>query len=378
VNCGLIVLCFVSVLALGSQSAASYATYLLALAMLVTFRDWDDVFSVRFLWLILALLCYLGASTFWSTPAEPGEAASILVRAFLIVMFVVAFAECQLRGELQRWLGRALTLVGTAAALAAIVYFAETRDEYGRLMGLGQLDNPNVAVLVYAVVLIFALDILFGDASRRWRAAAAGCAGVLVFAVFLTGSRAGWISTASGVSAFVLAQRVASPGRFAAVAAGAAAILAAVIGVLLADDSMREILLPRGDSYRPAIWTVVLSNLTDAGIWFGAGINTSDDIIVAGHLIQHAHNMYLSVAWQGGVIALAMFVGIIVWALRTLYLNYAERDAKLAVGCFAIALTAYCFDGHELVDKVSDTWFLFWLPVAICLGYRWHTPRLEP
>ncbi|MCZ6658234.1 MAG: hypothetical protein O7C67_13135, partial [Gammaproteobacteria bacterium] len=84
VNAVLIVLCFVSVLALSSQSGASYATYFLALAMLFTVRQWNDVFSVRLLWGIVALLLYLALTSFWSTPFDSGEALSIFARAVLV------------------------------------------------------------------------------------------------------------------------------------------------------------------------------------------------------------------------------------------------------------------------------------------------------
>jgi len=38
-----------------------------------------------------------------------------------------------------------------------------------------------------------------------------------------------------------------------------------------------------------------------------------------------------------------------------------------------MALPAYLLDGHELLDKISDTWFLIWLPVALALSLRWHS-----
>ncbi|MCH8142128.1 MAG: hypothetical protein IH908_11095, partial [Proteobacteria bacterium] len=112
INALLIVLCFVSVLLLRTQSGASYATYLLAIAMLVTINQWNDVFSVRLMWGTVVLLLYLALTSFWSNPFVGREAFSIFSRAFLVFFFVVAFAECQLRGQLQRWLGRAMAVVG--------------------------------------------------------------------------------------------------------------------------------------------------------------------------------------------------------------------------------------------------------------------------
>ena len=81
--------------------------------------------------------------------------------------------------------------------------------------------------------------------------------------------------------------------------------------------------------------------------------------------------MYLAVLFQGGAVAAAMFAALLVMVVRTLFQNYESTDAKLAIGILGIALSSYMLDGHELVDKVGETWFLFWLPVAISVGLTW-------
>ena len=120
VNSVLIVLCFASVLALSSQSAASYPTYLLAISMALTARSWSDVFSSSLVWLLIALLGYLCLSVLWSDPLSARDALGLAMRALLVFLFTVAMAECQVRGQVQRWLARALAIVGSIAAAAAI------------------------------------------------------------------------------------------------------------------------------------------------------------------------------------------------------------------------------------------------------------------
>ena len=63
-----IVVCFVGVLLLPSQSAASYPTYLLALLMLATAARWKDALQLPLVWLIGSLLIWLSSSTLWSDP----------------------------------------------------------------------------------------------------------------------------------------------------------------------------------------------------------------------------------------------------------------------------------------------------------------------
>jgi hypothetical protein len=76
INSVLIVLCFVSVLMLESQSAASYSTYLLSISMLLTLGAWDDVFRQPLLQGISVLLGWLVLSSLWSTPFEIRAAAA--------------------------------------------------------------------------------------------------------------------------------------------------------------------------------------------------------------------------------------------------------------------------------------------------------------
>ena len=108
----LIVCCFVAVLLLPSQSRASYPTYILAIVMLVSFTAWHDVFQLPLIRWIVALLLWLNMSVFWSDAFVLREAVSVWTRSILILAFVVAAAECQLRGQLQRWMATALTWVG--------------------------------------------------------------------------------------------------------------------------------------------------------------------------------------------------------------------------------------------------------------------------
>jgi hypothetical protein len=70
-----------------------------------------------------------------------------------------------------------------------------------------------------------------------------------------------------------------------------------------------------------------------------------------------------------------LFLWLLSRTLRELARHFDESDAKLALGVLALALPSYLLDGNELLDKVGDTWFLIWLPVALALGLRWHNYR---
>jgi O-antigen ligase len=371
INSLLIVLCFVSVLALSSQSAASYPSYLLALSMLLAVRSWNDVFATRMIWIVVGLVGYLCVSTFWSDPFSWRKVFGIFGRGLLVFTFVVALAECQLRGQVQLWLGRALAIVGMGAAMAAMTGYFLNSPPGSRLSGLGQLDNPVVVGLIMGAVLILLVDIVLADPSRRWRAAAVAGAVTVALAIFLSGSRNAWISSCIGLLVLLYARRIKDPQRFVAAFMALLIVMSAILLAMMMSDTSRDLLLPRGDSFRLGIWSEVLSRVTKDAPLIGLGIGTPDQVRLGNEIFSHPHNMYLAVYFQGGLLALLLFWVLIVWCLSVLFKSYAARNAKLALGLLSMALASYLFDGHELVDKVGETWFLFWLPVSMALGLSW-------
>ncbi len=370
----LIVSSFVAVLILPSQSRASYPSYFLALLMFATYPHWKDVFSVGLLRWTVALLLWLAASTFWSQEFDLRDASSVWVRVVLVLFFIVAVAECQFRGQLQRWMVSAMTLVGASAVLVALINFLLTQPEDSRLNGMGQLDTHVIAALVYGVSLLFVMRYVMQTQPGIKRTAAYVACAMIVLSIILSDSRNAWVSVTLGVMAFVLAHRVRDVKQFVAALAAGGLLVAMVLMLGILSDPLRDLILPRGDSFRLEVWSETLNRLQGHMI-AGRGILTSDDVVVGAYLMQHPHSMYLSMVHQGGLIALGLYLMVLLSAIKTLLANYDSGDAKLALGIFVTALSAHLLDGHELVDKVGSSWFLIWLPVAVAMGLSWTRPR---
>ncbi|MEM9620696.1 MAG: O-antigen ligase family protein [Pseudomonadota bacterium] len=371
---GLVVASFVAVLLLPSQSAASYPSYLLALLMLCTFGSWRDIFSVSLLRWIVLLLSWLSISVFWSDTFELREAVSVWIRVMLVSLFIVAVAECQFRGQLQRWMMHALTLVGAAAALSALLNFLLTQPADGRLNGMGQLDTHVIAALIYGVALLFVLRYITQSQHGWRRIGAAVVALTIVVCIYLSDSRNAWVSVSLGVMAFVLAHVVRDARQFIAALVAGGLLLAVLLLLGITSEPLRDLILPRGDSFRLEVWGQTLERL-QGHMLFGRGILSSDDVVVAGYIMQHAHSMYLSVLSKGGLVALLFYIVILVQTVSVLISNYQNGDAKLALSILVVALFAHLLDGHELVDKIGSSWFLIWLPVAVAVGLSWSKPR---
>jgi len=370
INSALLVAAFLGVLLLSSQSAASMVSYLLCLSMLVCFKEWRDVLHCPMIWPVLAILIYLPLTSFWSEGFSWRGFFSQLSRALLTFCFVVAFAECQLRGVLRRWLFLALAGTAAAVALLCIFLFYLNPPWDGRLNGLGQLDTQVVAGLVFGFATLAVLHTAFTNATRPvWLTLM--LLTPLVAAVWLTGSRNATLSLLLGGAVLVLAHRQPTVRRFIWSVVPIFVIVLVAVGMAWLLPDLREQVFPRGDSFRLLIWEQTWLRLQESP-WFGLGILTSDDILMEGLRFHHPHNLYLSVALQGGLLGLALFFWLLLRVLREFQLAYQQHDVKFALGVLGLALPAYALDGHELLDKIGDSWFLIWLPVAIALGMRWH------
>ena len=360
-----------SIFVLTSQSASSWPTYILGAFVLAGAAKWRTLFFDRGVLLVVLLLAYIPLSSLWSTPWDARDAFSQVMRALLVFTFVVCIAESVQVDWFVRRLTQAMAVCGTlAAAVAIAVFFVESPDD-GRLNGLGQLDTHVMAAMVYAFAAVCALAWLASDgpSARRW--VAGGCVVVLVVAVSLTGSRNAMVCIAFGLGCLLIADRVSTAHGFI-LAAGSLAVglLVALLAAYSIMPGAADMILPRGDSFRAAIWLDYAARIRVDGLWFGLGVLTPDLIQVSGHDVLHPHNLYLAVTHQSGLLGLALLVTVITATLHTLFKHYDEPAAKLALAVWAMALPGYLLDGHELVDKVGWTWLLFWLPVGIGLGIR--------
>lgn len=373
----LLLTCFAAVLLLSSQSAASLLTYLLTLLVLASYRTWLDLARNELFILVASLLLYLSLSVFWSEPWTWRDFGSMLVRTLLVCAFLVGMALVQLRGQVQLWLRRVMVLVGGGTIVVAVGNYLIWPPEGGRLNGLGQLDAHVIAALVYGFVSIMALQMWLREKRLYWRVPAALTILIAVYAIYASDSRNAWVSVALGLSVLLLAEKIRERDLFRSGVIMIGLLAAIALVFLFMNETTQAMLLPRGTSFRPEIWDQAIDRIFAGHAWFGLGINTDNNFQVQESIFLHPHNLYLSVLYQGGFVALGMFLLVLWKTLRELLLAYDDADAKLALGVLGLALPAYMLDGHELLDKIGSTWFLIWFPVAIAVGLRWSRSLQE-
>ena len=176
------------------------------------------------------------------------------------------------------------------------------------------------------------------------------CVVALCAAVVLSGSRNAIACLVLGSACLGIAHRSATRSRFVVHGAALAAVLlvALVLSIRLVPGA-EALILPRGDSFRPGIWSAYAARIAADGLWFGLGVLTRDPIEVEGFPVLHQHGLFLAVAHQGGLLALGLTLTVVGVVLRTVFAHYEQPEAKLGLAIWALALPGYLLDGHELV-----------------------------
>jgi O-antigen ligase len=318
-------------------------------------------------WLVLALFLWFCTSYFWSIdPPATFERMRAYAQVMMIVWIVWELAEKagDLRDLMRAYVGgswvlAALTIASFASRGAAdqVRFAAEGQDpnDVARFLDLGL---PLAALLV--------------NAEPRWwrKALALGYLPVGLAGVLLTASRGGFLAASIAIAGcgFLLAR-----GHRRAVMSGVLASLAMAVAfwfVVPHATIARIATIPEefagGDlNQRLSIWAAGWQAFVHAP-WLGSGAGS---FVGASRLAQFdtAHNTALSIAVEGGVVALALALGIIVASWHGVL--SMPRSARIG---FGTALMVWILTSMvATVEASRSTWFLLaTLSVAARLAFE--------
>jgi len=319
------------------------------------------------------------ASAAWADDDARAAAYGVRVALGVTLVFVV-FAAIRRPAHAQ-WL--IWGYIGGAAASAVVGFFGPTYAGDPARLG-GGLGDPNflAAMLVPAIVLaIFALSWTT-HAIQRWILVAC----VLLFAIslFETQSRGGLVALAATLLAALV---LAGPAR---------ARFALLVGVLLVvglvyysafapPQAIERLSSPGGGTGRTDLWSVATDVIADHPL---LGVGAGNFPLVAPEYAAHtinltsvhlvvdtpkaAHNTYLGVASELGVVGLAAFVVVVavtlvlVWRSIGLFARSADIALELVSRAVLISLigllTAFVFLSGETEKPL---WLLIGLAIAL-------------
>ena len=221
----------------------------------------------------------------------------------------------------QEDLGRVLTWL-VWSYVAMFPYALRQMIRYDERLGVGIYEaNYLATILVLLVPVAFAFASLQRVQARRWLWMGAGL--TLVLMIVLTGSRGGFVGLVAAGVIFVYRRR--------GLAAAAGVLLALVVGVLAVPSelSTRALATISGDSQLPAELTA--SNKAHVGLFWAAlrMISESPLIGVGPENFRDlsklytglpqaniAHNMFLEIGAETGLVAVALFVLVLASAFR--------------------------------------------------------------
>jgi O-antigen ligase len=327
---------------------------------------------------LLVLISFVGwafASAVWAE--DPGTAIDATTRYLPNAMlFLIVFAGVRTRKQLL-WVVGSLVVGAVVSAVYGMVAGAPA-DDPGRV-AIGNA-NETAASLVMGGTLAAALAFtLRGKPVLRLLTAIA--VPLCVFAVFLTLSRGGLVALGASLIAAIA---VAGRRRGVVVGLAATAVLATVIyfGAFASVEARDRILEVEGGTGRTDIWTVGW-RMVEAQPLIGVGagnfpVASIHYLLEPGALLRTdfivddpkvAHNTYLNVLAELGVVGLALFMAVIIlplwWATRAVGFAARAGDRQLEVLARAmvvvlIGVLAADFFGSRQYSKQ------LWLLLALC------------
>jgi O-antigen ligase len=315
---------------------------------------------------------------------EPALAGAALALTYLFLASLLT----------DRWFRqRVAMLLVTVVGLVAVAYLAAVGFEwvvFYRLVGQITLPplrpswtdltfgSPNLVATFLLVLGPLAVAILSGLTSRRWPAVALMAA--IVVAVFLTGSRGAYLGAALATSALLV---LFVTGRYWRVDLRRAARLlrarpvllvpVAVVGlaVVVAAPLVVYRFAQGGDSLRLDLWRASLAIFAEHPV-FGGGPGTWVQLKVeanppasANLILAHAHNLYLQIAAELGVVGLASLGVLAAAAARRLVVGLQRNPTSHATAAI-VGLVAFL--GQSFVDNLVN---LPYVCVAIMLPLAW-------
>ncbi|MGF1549998.1 MAG: O-antigen ligase family protein [Sphingomonadaceae bacterium] len=348
----------------------------------------------------ILLIFYLAALALAAIAADDWAraAAKLLGQLYLVSLPVLAVwlidDEAMLRAALIAWLAGAA--IAVSAGVAALLLFAFAPDVpllAPLLSGYGSLppgDYPRLTATfrnanMLCNYLTASLLILFAARHEGWISRAAFilfCAAALAVASFTISPGLAGLSAGAGIWFHRMlksrAPRIAGLLLAGSLVFASCFLLAAAVTFFPHGGAEPLFLIPHAEmrvfpSIRVLIWSEALAGFREAPL-LGRGLGTApvdvDYLAPSGQAQSHrdAHNSFLSIASQAGLIGLAAFLALLGWAFRQ---AICSRPTALALGVgFAAGMGIHGLTGS--FEDARHLWLLLGLFLAALRLQRRH------
>ncbi len=309
-------------------------------------------------WVVVVFGLYMAVTALWHED-NVDIFNKELRHLLLLVFFISGIALLQYRGNIIRYVQVVLFVVSALLSIISLVDFYSEHSFSRRLQSYGILANS--AQLVYGLGLGFVcgMSLLLDVNIPRYRALVwIGLFWVLAAAI-LTGSRGGGVGitcVALGYAFFVYGWRVC-------VFLSLCLLSALCVWLMFGYDSLRMSSI----SARFEIWELLLADVK--GRWLlGVGVDGRDLSTLLGDLGAHAHSLYFSVYYRGGVVGLALLCLLLLTMAQKVYRLGVRNSSFFLTAMLSFVLIVSIADLGDLFWRPTYLWMYFWLPIGLLLG----------
>lgn len=263
-------------------------------------RGVDKVFYLA-KWFVLCRL------TVASTTGHTDVRRTVKLLVLLVLVLAVEGIQHYWSEDGLGWAGQTLGWVDEGAGEVGL----DKRTQW-----INIFDGPGVFCVAYTIALPFVLQYLSPPYGWVSRIAALAPAGILLLAIYYTGSRGGWITTLVLIGAWWAARTRLSAPKLGAL--GALAIVIVIAGPSYLTSTRDS---SKSAQYRVEMWAEGLEMVQQNPV---LGIGRGGFAEYTGRKI--AHNSAVEIMGEAGILGLFLWVGISYNGLKTLL--YAVRELE--------------------------------------------------
>jgi O-antigen ligase len=329
----------------------------LAVVMAGRFRRWHMFHVWAVLFWLWAGACFLVYHSGDRLPAKYWTYGQLLLVLWMV--WEIAITEARQRGLLM-----AYVLGGYVAGLDTLLIYRQQAGAARRFAAGGADPNDMAMVLALALPMAWYLGMTSRSTIARW--VSRGFLPLGVLAIGLTGSRGGMIAATVALLIVPLSMTRLSPGRL--ISAMVMLVAAGALAVAYVPETTIERLSTIGTEVeggriggRGKLWRAGLEAHAERPIvGFGTGHFKSAITPILGPAAQVAHNSYISVLVEQGIVGFALYMAMLIAVLHSaLRLRGLERRFALVLFVtLAVTMMPLTWEDRRVV----------WIVMAILIG----------
>ncbi len=346
----------------------------LPLTLYVAFRNWaflKQFYAAHKAAILLPAfyLGYLAISLFWSDTTEEGrefDKGKILL--FLPLSMAGIFLTVKKAEIAYKWFVYAFVTGAVVSGLYLLpLHFIENYAALymPRLEGLGRAENSVMAGYLYGMAFL-AVTYAKSFAKVTWKYRIA-IAVVMITVMLCSMSRGPLLAVAIAVGAMTLQKK-----QYRFFAGGVLAALVALVVIFSTGLREQIPIINRADTGRPQVWEQSVEQIAERPLFgYGVGSKFTYPYSVQGGRVEqasHPHSFYLGTLVQGGIVSLALLLGIMFLVARGSWRLCKDTGDGWPFAVFVSFATLGLYDFGGVYVNLGVVWVAFWFQHALIMA----------